>query len=318
MKISNATSFIFITLLSSILNGSCSSIGGEISLQQCDNNINNNNPLNAGDVLCVEFQLQSTGTGAFNINRIENLTLTQGSNTYNAIADGIIETPDLVTTECSEDGSVCQARMVLLESLFESDSEGLLSMTVEGAANFIVDFGAYDVSLEDNSVIHSWEDTLTIEGEIVVNRCNDATENLNPGEILCLQFEFVTESAGVGIDHIENLQLTQGTSTFNAIEDGTTQWPDLVTSTCDVTCETRTNMISSLFFTESENDVLSLVVSGNAYLYQGDSKEGVREQKGMNEFEISVDIEKHCEETAELQDVLVSYLRKAQTKEETQ
>ena len=166
-------------------------------------------------------------------------------------------------------------------------------------ANFLATFGTYNVTLEDDSSVTTVDENMSVDGTVVVARCDGATDSINQGDILCLEIS-ETDSASVGVQSIYNLDLEQetSTSTFIAIDDGEIKYIDLVDVDCATapgTCKVNVVVPDTLFVNDdpdSDATTFTLNISGDVYLYKMNGKDSESEPKG---FGISVKLEKPCE-----------------------
>lgn len=99
-------------------------------------------------------------------------------------------------------------------------------------ADFLVDINTYSITLEDESSVTTVdEQTLPVDGTVAIKRCGDATENVNPGDKLCLEI-YESGYTSIGVESIHNLDLTQGVIKLEAIKDGEEALGDLLEVEC--------------------------------------------------------------------------------------
>jgi len=162
------------------------------------------------------------------------------------------------------------------------------------AANFLADVNGFISTLQDDTAITEENADLSLAGTVVATRCGGVSENLNPGDTLCLEIS-QTDLTDIGVESIHNLNLNQGLSTFTAIKDDVNQHPNLVVPACADGACTVDITVPSFMYEDSSGAgaaTVTMDVSGNVYLYDKSSKNGKAES---HSFSHSVKLEKPCE-----------------------
>jgi len=161
-------------------------------------------------------------------------------------------------------------------------------------ANFLEEIGSYTATLEEDTVVNDGGDlSLDLEGTVTVTRCDGASDNLNPGDRLCLEIS-ETGNPGVVVDSINDLNLQQGAVLFQAISGGNVVFTNLVEESCENgSCTVYISLPEGLFADETDAETLTLDISGDVYLKEDDGKDSKAENTGG--FNYSVQLQKPCE-----------------------